>query len=173
MKRFFSILGVLAGACIVSFLLIGVFMARLDYKIAFEVNKPADQTFKAFMDATLMSEWMTGFKRMETLSGKPGEVGSKYQLVFAEGDKDVIVDEEVIALKENELFIFSMANDFLSGTGEFRFAENNGKTTVTYINDTAGKNIVYKSLLALFRSDIMERNKKDFEKIKTIIESKY
>lgn len=172
MKRFFSILGVLAGACIVSFLLIGVFMARLDYKIAFEVNKPADQTFKAFMDVTLMSEWMTGFKRMETLSGKPGEVGSKYRLVFAEGDKDVIVDEEVIALEENELFIFSMANDFLSGTGEFRFAENNGKTTVTYINDTAGKNIVYKSLLALFRSDIMERNKKDFEKLKTIIESK-
>ena len=172
MKRFFSILGVLAGACIVSFLLIGVFMARLDYKIAFEVHKPADQTFKAFMDVTLMSEWMTGFKRMETLSGKPGEVGSKYRLVFAEGDKDVIVDEEVIALEENELFIFSMANDFLSGTGEFRFAENNGKTTVTYINDTAGKNIVYKSLLALFRSDIMERNKKDFEKLKTIIESK-
>ena len=172
MKRFFSILGVLAGACIVSFLLIGVFMARLDYKIAFEVNKPADQTFKAFMDVTLMSEWMTGFKRMETLSGKPGEVGSKYRLVFAEGDKDVIVDEEVIALEENELFIFSMAIDFLSGTGEFRFAENNGKTTVTYINDTAGKNIVYKSLLALFRSDIMERNKKDFEKLKTIIESK-
>ncbi len=172
MKKFFSILGVLAGACIVSFLLIGVFMARLDYKIAFEVNKPADQTFKAFMDVTLMSEWMTGFKRMETLSGKPGEVGSKYRLVFAEGDKDVIVDEEVIAMKENELFIFSMDNDFLSGTGEFRFAENNGKTTVTYINDTAGKNIVYKSVLALFRSDIMERNKKDFEKLKTIIESK-
>lgn len=172
MKRFFSILGVLAGACIVSFLLIGVFMARLDYKITFEVNKPADQTFKAFTDANLMAEWMTGFKRMETLSGKPGEVGSKYRLVFAEGDKDVIVDEEVIAMKENELFIFSMDNDFLSGTGEFRFTENNGKTTVTYINDTAGKNIVYKSVLALFRSDIMERNKKDFEKLKTIIESK-
>jgi uncharacterized protein YndB with AHSA1/START domain len=172
MKKILAVVGILTGACIVSFLLIGVFMARLDYKIAFEVNKPADQTFKSFTDATLMGDWMTGFKRMETLSGKPGEVGSKYRLVFAEGDKDVIVDEEVIALKENELFVFSMDNDFLSGTGEFRFTENNRKTTVTYINDTAGKNIIYKSILALFRSDIMERNKKDFEKLKTIIESK-
>lgn len=172
MKNILTVVGILTGACIISFLLIGVFMARLDYKIAFEVNKPVDQTFKFFTDATLMGEWMTGFKRMETLSGKPGEVGSKYRLVFAEGDKDVIVDEEVIAMKENELFIFSMDNDFLSGTGEFRFIENNGKTTVTYINDTAGKNIVYKSMLALFRSDIMERNKKDFDKLRTIIESK-
>ena len=171
MKNFFSVLGVLAGACIVSFLLIGVFIARLDYKIAFEVNKPVDQTFKAFMDVTRMGEWMTGFKRMETLSGKPGEVGSKYRFIFSEGDKDVIVNEEVIAMKENELFAFSMENDFLSGTGEFRFAENNGKTTVTYINNTKGRNIIYKSILALYRSSIMERNKKDFQKLKTIIES--
>lgn len=172
MKTFFSIAGILLGACIVSFLMIGFFMARLDYKITFEVNKPVDQTFKAFMDGTQMADWMTGFKRMETLSGKPGEVGSKYRLVFAEGDKEVIVDEEVIARKENELFVFSVENDFLTGTGEFRFADNNGKTTVTYLNDTKGKNIVYKSLLALFRSNIMDRNRNDFEKLKTLIESK-
>ncbi|MBL7995576.1 SRPBCC family protein [bacterium] len=171
MKTFFSIAGVILGACIISFLLIGFFMPRLDYKIKFEVDQPVEQTFKAFMDVTLMGQWMTGFKRVETLSGKPGEVGSKYRLVFAEGDGDVIVDEEVIAVKENELFIFSMENDFLSGTGEFRFAEKEGKTEITYINDTAGKNIIYKTMLALFRSNIMERNTKDFEKLKLLIEN--
>ena len=171
MKTFFSIAGVILGACIISFLLIGVFMPRLDYKIKFEVNKPVDQTFKSFMDVTLMGEWMSGFKKMETLSGKPGEVGSKYRFVFAEGDKDVIVDEEVIAMKENEVFAFSMENDFLNGTGEFRFTEKEGKTEITYINDTAGKNIIYKTMLALFRSNIMERNTKDFEKLKLLIEN--
>lgn len=171
MKTFFSIAGVILGACIISFLLIGVFMPRLDYKIKFEVNKPVDQTFKAFMDVTLMGDWMTGFKKMETLSGKPGEVGSKYRFVFAEGDKDVIVDEEVIAMKENEVFAFSMENDFLNGTGEFRFAEKDGKTEITYINDTAGRNIIYKTMLALFRSNIMERNNRDFEKLKSLIEN--
>lgn len=171
MKKILTAAGIIVAACIVSFLLIGVFMARLDYKIKFEVNKPVDQTFKTFMDVTLMAEWMTGFKKMETLSGKPGEVGSKYRFIFAEGEEDVIVEEEVIAVKENELFAFSIENDFLQGTGEFRFADKNGKTEVTYVNDTKGKNIIYKSMLALFRSGIIERNKKDFERLKLLIES--
>jgi uncharacterized membrane protein len=172
MKKIFSVIGILLGACVVSFLLIGVFMPRLDYKITFEVNKPLDQTFKVFMDASLAGQWMTGFKRVETLSGKPGEVGSKYRLVFEEGDKEIIVDEEILVMKENEAFAFSMENEALTGRGEFRFKDKNGSTEIIYINDTAGPNIILKSVLALFRSNIMERNKKDFEKLKAIIESK-
>lgn len=171
MKKFLLIAAVLLGTCLVSFLLIGVFIAHLDYKIKFEVDKPIDQTFKTFMDASLMGQWMTGFKKMETLSGHPGEVGSKYRFIFSEGGKEVIVEEEVTAVKENELFAFSMENDFLKGTGEFHFLEKDGKTEITYINDTTGRNIIFKSMLAIFRSNIMERNKTDFEKLKTIIES--
>ena len=172
MKKILSVIGILLGACVVSFLLIGVFMPRLDYKITFEVNKPVDQTFKVFMDASLAGQWMTGFKRMETLSGKPGEVGSKYRFVFEEGDEEIIVDEEILVMKENEAFAFSMENEMLTGRGEFRFKDKNGSTEITYINDTAGRNIILKSVLAIFRSSIKERNQKDFEKLKAMIESK-
>ncbi len=172
MKKTLSVAGILLGACLVAFLLVGVFMPRLTYKIVFEVKKPVDLTFRTFMDAGLMGEWMTGFKKMETLSGRPGEIGSRYRFVFNEDGKDMFVDEEVIQMKENEVFAFSMDNEFLDGTGEFRFVEKNGATEVTYLNDTAGKNAVFRSLLALSRSRIKERNQKDFDKLKTLIESK-
>ncbi len=170
LKKLLIGLGLILGACIVSFLLIAWFMPRLDYKLSFTIHKPIDQVFVAFLDIDLMKDYMANLKSIEMLHGKPGEVGTKFRLTFEENGDHVFVEEEIIAVEPNKYLKFSMDNKVLEGFGEFKLAAKDSTTSVTYINNVRGKNIFWKSILALARSTIIERTQNDFDRFKAIIE---
>ena len=119
-----------------------------------------------------MGDWLTGFESMETISGNPGEVGSKYRMIFVENGDEMVIMEEVTAFQENELFAFTlgMPNPLISDV-EVKFTGDESKTEITATIHVEGKNLLWKSTLRLMKSMIANRGQGQYNKLKEIIES--
>ena len=106
---------------------------------------------------------------METISGNPGEVGSK---IFVENGDEMVIMEEVTAFQEKNLFGFTlgMPNPLISDV-EVKFTGDESKTEITATIHVEGKNLLWKSTLRLMKSMIANRGQGQYNKLKEIIES--
>ena len=68
---------------------------------------------------------------METVNGNPGEVGSKYRMIFVENGEEMVIMEEVTAFQENELLAFTLDADPLISDVEIKFTGGESKTEIT------------------------------------------
>ncbi len=170
MKILKIILGLVVGLALV-FFAVGIFAPSFTYENKIEVNAPVEKAWAIFADPSRMGEWLTGFQSMETISGNPGEVGSKHRMVFVEDGEEMVIMEEVTAFQENELFAFTMDADPFMSDVEIRFAGDNTRTEITAINHIEGKNLIWKSVLRLMKSMVVNRGQEQYNKLKEIIES--
>jgi len=104
-----------------------------------------------------MGDWLTGFESMETISGNPGEVGSKYRMIFVENGDEMVIMEEVTAFQEKNLFGFTLDADPLISDVEVKFTGDESKTEITATIHVEGKNLLWKSTLRLMKSMIANR----------------
>lgn len=155
----------------IAFLLIGVFVPRFSYISEVDVDAPVDQAFAIFSNPSWMSEWMEGFKSIENLSGAPNEVGSRWKLVVEQEGERMELIEEVTAYKANELFAFTLDAEPLTSEVEIRFIPLDSTTTkITAVTSVRGKNILWRSLLPMFKSRMREQSQESYDKLKTVIE---
>ncbi len=166
-KIFLSIVLIL----VVIFVLIGVFIPSFSYKNKVSVKASLNKTFAMFNDETRMGEWLTGFRSIETISGNRNEVGSKYRLVVFGHDEEIVMTEEMTAFKENELFAFNLDNDVMLADVEIKFSGDSTRSEIRANTVVHGKNMFWKSLLPLFKSNMTKQSQTDYEKLKTIIET--
>ena len=90
MKILKIILGLVVGLALV-FFAVGIFAPSFTYENKVEVNASVEKAWAIFTDESRMGDWLTGFQSMETISGNPGEVGSKTEWSFVEnGDVDYL-----------------------------------------------------------------------------------
>ncbi|MFQ5651512.1 MAG: SRPBCC family protein [bacterium] len=164
------ILGAVAALAVI-FVLIGMFVPSFTYENRIEVSKPVEHSFAVFSDPANMSEWLTGFKSMENLTGGPNEVGSTWKLVFVDGDEEIIMTEEVTGFKENELISFTLDNEVLEADIEVHFVRKNGTTGILQSSKVEGKNLFWKSLLFLSKWNMTARGQENYVKLKHLIET--
>lgn len=158
---------VLAGI----FLSIGFFVPSFSYESRIEVNAPLAQAFAVFNDPSRMGEWMSGFKSIETISGNPNEVGSRYRLVIVENGEEMVTIEEMTAFQKNERFGFRRISDALIAKVEIRFTDQDGRTVITDVTRVEGRNFLWKSLLPLFKSMMVDKAHENYGRLKQVIES--
>jgi len=164
------ILGLLLGLALV-FFAVGIFTPSFTYENKVEVNASVEKAWAIFTDESRMGDWLTGFQSMETISGNPGEVGSKYRMIFVENGEEMVIMEEVTAFQENELFAFTLDADPLISDVEVKFRGDESKTEMTATNHVVGKNFLWKSMLRIMKSMIANRGQEQYDKLKEIIES--
>ncbi|MBX7150937.1 SRPBCC family protein [bacterium] len=173
MKKIFIIISAIIGVALVIFFSLGVANPKLTFTVSVQIDQPITVVWEKFADENNMQHWMQGFKKIENVSGNPGEVGSKFRLTFDENGEEVYVDEELLVLAEKEKFAFSMDNEVLNGKGEFTFkAIDSNRTEMIYHNESEGKGLFWKSLLFLAQQQIIERNQNNFSAFKNFSESK-
>lgn len=170
MKILKVILGIVVGLVVV-FFAVGIFAPSFTYENKVEVNAPVEKAWAIFTDESRMGDWLTGFQSIETINGNPGEVGSKYRMVFVENGEEMVITEEVTAYRENELFAFTLDADPLISDVEVKFTGNDERTEIIATNLVEGKNLVWKSLLRLMKSMLANRGQEQYDKLKEIIES--
>ena len=166
-KFFFSSILIL----VVIFVLIGVFVPSFSYQNNVSVQAPLNKTFTVFNDETRMGEWLTGFRSIETIRGKRNDVGSKNRLVVFGHGKEIVMTEEMTAFKENELFAFNLDNDVMLADVDIKFSGDSTRSEIRVNTVVHGKNMFWKSLLPLFKSNMTKQSQADYEKLKTIIET--
>ncbi len=163
-------IGIAVLVLVVAFLAIGALVPSFEYKHRVEVNAPVEHSWAVFSDLENMGKWVVGFKSMEKLSGNDNEVGCTYKLVFEENGRVIEMVEEVTAIKENELIAFSFDADPVVSNIEVHFNQIENGTEIVAIKLVQGKNIFWKSLLWLSKSNMMKRGNEIYGNLKQLIE---
>lgn len=134
------------------------------------INKPSDEVWKKMMDADSMGKWLKGFKSIETLSGEPGTVGSKYKIVVEEDGHHFEAIETVKEVVENEKFAFILDGDVLTNDVVVTL-ENKGLTTdYTQAETIKAKGIFMRAMFYWMQSEFSRRSKENLESFKKYAE---
>lgn len=170
MKYLKYLLGIIAVLAI-GFILIGVFKPTVSYGSEMQINKPAKEAWAVMMDESKMSQWLTGFKSAELISGTKNEVGAVSKItIHAEGEPELVMEETITAMKENEHMGMAFDMEMMSSKLDMYFEEKNGKTIFRSKAESQGKGIFWKSMFALMGSTMAEENLKTMENLKKVIE---
>lgn len=65
----------------------------IHYQLEIEIDKPREQVVKLFDNPDNLKEWQPGFVSMKQLQGEPGSVGSKCELQYKMGNRNVTMIE--------------------------------------------------------------------------------
>lgn len=155
---------------LVGFYAIGFFVPQIEIETSVEVNQPVEKSFAVFMDEKYMQDWLMNLKSVETVSGEPNTVGSKYRLTFLEEGREISVTEEVTAYRKNEEFAFHMEHESLNSDVRVLFSPSPAGTQITMLNETRGNDWFMRSMLPLMQSHMSERQERNFNQLKLLIE---
>jgi hypothetical protein len=66
------------------------------YTLSNTINKPLDEVIAKFREPDGALKWMEGLKRIEPVSGTPGEVGAKTDFYFMHKNKEMKISETIL-----------------------------------------------------------------------------
>ncbi len=153
------------------FFSIGLIKPSIQYKSKITVDRPVDKAFMVFIDASKMDHWLTGFKKIELVSGMPNFPGSYFNLILEMNGKEITLKEEVLDFRWNELFSVRIHHDLMSIENVNQFTPMEMKTEITGTYRVTGKNIFWRSVLVFARGKLKKRAQNDFDSLQKVIES--
>ena len=158
----------LVAILVAAFFSLGVLFPAVEYTTTVEINKPRDTTWQVMRER---KDWIYGFKSYEQLSGTPDQPGSRARVTVMRGGRETIFDTQLIEIKPPEYAVTELTNDMLVHDATVHLTESGGKTTVVSDEKLAGKNAFWRSIFAIFRSQIVDTSRRNFEGLKQAAES--
>jgi hypothetical protein len=110
-------------------------------------------------------------KNVKWISGRPNEIGSKWEMMIEQDGNSYVMTEELIAFKENELFVVKMENEYLTNDMEVRFIDKGAATEIFSSSRVTGKNIFLKSLFVFSRYTFTNRDREMYAQLKEAIDA--
>ena len=142
----------------------------ISYESSVEINKPREVVWNYFSDESKMSEWLTGFQKIENISGNKNEVGSKWRLTFVENGSEVVMTETVKDFKAPERFSMLLDHEIMSNDVAVTLTEKDGKTIMTQKETVVGKNFFWRTMFAVIKSSFSARSLEALNLIKRNVE---
>jgi hypothetical protein len=155
-----------------AFFSLGFFHPSFQYENQVEVQASVEDSYRIFTNESLAHEWLYGYKGQEILKGKPLIPGSRFLMKFDESGRSYEFIEELVAVKENEKFIFDMETDFFNGKVEVYFEGDISTTTIKAFTTVEAHNLFYKSMFYILKNGMSERAQAQYEDLKDLIEKK-
>ena len=134
-----------------------------------EIGRPVKEVFAYVTEPKNHHQWEDGVEE-ELTSEAPIGVGSKGRRVETFMGRDESV-WEVAEWKPNEMAAFKYESDKFIGGGEFRTETTDGGTRLTYRFEGGAKNPIFKLLMPLFMPMVNRKTKRNYQKLKEILES--
>ena len=156
---------------VVGFFALGLIYPTVSYQTKIEINKPLDVSWNYFAEPKNMKDWMLNFKSIETISGEPNTVGSKYKISFGDGGNEIVFIETMTEYKPKETVAFKLEHTMMTDDIKMKFSEENGKTILIQDDSIAGSNIFWRSLSVLMKSSFSDSAKTNLTNLKTQIEN--
>ena len=100
------------------------------------IQRPAYVVFEFVLDGTKNRLWRPAVLSIERASGAQTGVGATYrQQLKGPGGRPIAGDYQITACQPNDLIRFQVTAGPARPNGEYRFAERDGATTITFILD--------------------------------------
>ena len=151
----------------------------MNFTCSVEIKKPINEVVALFDNPENLSEWQDGFIRMETISGTPGEVGSKSRMLYKMGKGTMELIETILVNDLPNELKGQYEHKHMDNTMSNRFTTlPNGDTLYeAEIHYTAFKGFIVKVMKTLFPGmfkkqvqkwlnqfrDFCEKNKTNYE----------
>ena len=143
----------------------------LEIKGSLEILSPAEDVFAYATDPKKSVEWESAVVEMEQTSEGPLGVGSKGRRV----EKTIGTDEytwEVTEYEAGKTFTVNYDSQNFAGGGGFDLEAIEGGTRLAYRFRGNAKRTLFRLLAPLMMPIFRRQTKKDFNKLKEILESK-
>ncbi len=141
------------------------------YSTRVEVAAPVDVAWRVFTDEARMGEWLTGFRSIEPISGEPQTPGSRFRMTMEEDGREFVMEEEVLAWKDNEEYAFRMTNPMIEGEYVVRFEPiDEARTAIVAESETQGRGL-FRLLVPLMKSEMVEREREIYARLGALIEA--
>ena len=169
MKYLKYIFGVIA-ILIVGFLALGLINPTLSYDCEIIVEKPKAESWAVIQDEEKMPEWLTGFQKMEHVSGTPGKVGAVSNVFFDNDGQIVTIQETITEIVPGESIAMSYTSDFMDMDYKLSMTFINGMTKISSNTVAEGNGIISKSIIALMGKSIKGQEEENLANLKQTIE---
>ena len=136
------------------------------------VNKPVGHTFRLFLDEEIMAQWVSGFKAIEILSGKPRTADSLYRMLIHFNGEDFQIYQKLLEVEKDERVHVQMEHPEFITYSEIMFSKSGLSTEMLCKVKIEGKNVKMKLAMPLVKSVLESRNEKDYLVFKKIAEKK-
>ena len=144
-------------------------MARITSSLTIDAS--VEKVWKNFMDTGRSTQWLTGLESIETLEGKPEEVGSKHQLTFNENGRRQTFIETVTSVDPLKHYAFTLDHQGMGSKVIVYLQEKGSSTILTQQVDFYGKKLMWKLLLPFLKGQMRKRQETDLHQLKDFIES--
>ena len=149
----------------------GLLTPTVEYDSEVMVDKPVAEVWAVMSDTSKMSEWITGYKRTELLSGTEGEVGAISHVFVEDQGQETMMEETIVAVEPNELLAMRFTMDFMNMDYKMALQEKGNQTLITSNSVTQGNGLFAKSMLSFMPSAMKKQEDENLEKLKMVIES--
>ena len=169
--RIIGVLLALAFVALGGFLFLGYNEPEFDFQNGIDIAAPVEQTWIVFHDPERMPLWLSGFVKIEYLRGEPAEVGSYYRLTFKEGDREMVMTEQITRVEENERFGMNFETGMMTADTLVTFQPIPQGTRIASETTVRGKGIFWQSMLLWYRDEMQSRQQGDLERLKGVVEN--
>lgn len=169
MKYLKYILG-LSAVLLIVFLLLGMINPKLSYDSEIVVEKPAAESWAVVQDEAKMAEWLTGFQKVEHISGTPGTVGAVSLVYFDNEGQQMSIQETITNIVPDESISMVFEDDFMDMDYKMSLTSIDGKTKINSNTTVVGNSMFSKSILVFIRGSLKAQEDANLIKLKQAIE---
>jgi len=168
MKILKIVIGFLALLLIV-FVLLGFIIPEVSYSSEVVVNKNSQEAWNVMSDEAKLSQWITGYKKSELLSGTPNTVGTVSNIYIENQGQESIIEETVTELVENKVMAMDFSMDPMDMKYRMTFDEQGGKTIIKSSTDVKGNGWFMRSMMALMKGGMQSQEDINMGKLQKLI----
>lgn len=170
MKYIKYIVGIMVLLVLI-YILIGVIKPTLDYENEIIVDKPVAEAWAVTQDEEKMSEWLTGYQKIEHISGTPGTVGAVSDMHFVENGKNTVIRETITEIVPEKSISMTFENDFMDMDYTMTIAPENGNSKINSYTTVEGNGIFAKPMTTIFAGSFKNQEQTNLSKLKSTIEN--
>jgi len=143
----------------------------MKFKLELLIDKPRMEVWKTFDDPGNMSGWQPSLKKVELVSGTPGQPGAVSKLTYEENEREFVLSEKVIQRNVPNRFDGVYDNEFAENIVRYTFVEQDESSTLWVVEtEYRFKTWIMKIVGPLTKKNLVLRTQRDMERFKELAE---
>jgi len=169
--KYLKYTAIILSLLVFMFLILGMIKPTIEYDSHITVDKSVEESWNVIQDPNKMSEWMTGFKSFEHISGEPGQVGSVSHVIFDTNGSEVIIKETITKIIPNHSIAMTFQNDMMEMDYELEMKGDGNQTEIRTSTLVEGNGMITKSFIAISPGSLKKQEDTNLSMLKKAIEA--
>ncbi|MDN5203727.1 SRPBCC family protein [Fulvivirgaceae bacterium BMA10] len=143
----------------------------MKYQCTIIINKPRDIVWKLLSNPDDIGKWSKGFKKLEIVSGFPGEEGSQVKHIYEEKGREIEFLIDVVKVVENRCLHYVSFHETMSINVKnvLEKADHHSTSLISHVDVTFHK-LFFRIMSPLMKRAFLKRHKEDFGRMKKLLE---